>query len=242
MKKIINSPKAPAPIGPYSQAVKVENTLYLSGQIAINPATGSMVNDSIENETKQIMENIGHVLEAAGMDFTNLFKCSIFLKDMDNFSSVNELNLRLHPQDRHRRELQYSNFIEFKNNKINKVNYKSRFDKLVKKHSLIIFTYLSTEFFKMMALNKPCLVLINKKNIDNLFNAVAKKDFEKLIDIGILHTNGLSLANKLNLISNNVENWWNNKEIIKAKDEFCKNYSNPHFNIDTFINELKILK
>ena len=91
MKKIIYSPKAPAPIGPYSQAVKVNNTLYLSGQIAINAANGSMVNDSIENETKQVMENIGHVLEAAGMDFTNLFKCSIFLKDMDNFSSVNEV-------------------------------------------------------------------------------------------------------------------------------------------------------
>ena len=91
MKKIIYSPKAPAPIGPYSQAVKVDNTLYLSGQIAINAANGSMVNDSIENETKQVMENIGHVLEAAGMDFTNLFKCSIFLKDMDNFSAVNEV-------------------------------------------------------------------------------------------------------------------------------------------------------
>ena len=91
MKKIINSPKAPAPIGPYSQAVKVDNTLYLSGQIAINAANGSMVNDSIENETKQVMENIGHVLAAAGMDFTNLFKCSIFLKDMDNFSAVNEV-------------------------------------------------------------------------------------------------------------------------------------------------------
>jgi 2-iminobutanoate/2-iminopropanoate deaminase len=91
MKKIVYSPKAPAPIGPYSQAVKVDNTLYLSGQIAINAANGSMVNDSIENETKQVMENIGHVLEAAGMDFTNLFKCSIFLKDMDNFSAVNEV-------------------------------------------------------------------------------------------------------------------------------------------------------
>ena len=91
MKKIINSPKAPAPIGPYSQAVKVGNTLYLSGQIAINAATGEMVDDSIKNETKQVMENIGHVLEAASMDFTNLFKCSIFLKDMDNFSAVNEV-------------------------------------------------------------------------------------------------------------------------------------------------------
>lgn len=91
MKKIINSLKAPTPIGPYSQAVKVDNTLYLSGQIAINAATGSMVNDSIESETKQVMENIGHVLEAAGMDFTNVCKCSIFLKDMDNFSAVNEV-------------------------------------------------------------------------------------------------------------------------------------------------------
>ena len=91
MKKIINSPKAPVPIGPYSQAVKIGNTLYLSGQIAINASTGEMVDDSIQNETKQVMENIGHVLEAAGMNFTNVFKCSIFLKDMDNFSAVNEV-------------------------------------------------------------------------------------------------------------------------------------------------------
>ena len=91
MKKIINSPKAPVPIGPYSQAVKIGNTLYLSGQIAINASTGEMEDDSIQNETKQVMENIGHVLEAAGMNFTNVFKCSIFLKDMDNFSAVNEV-------------------------------------------------------------------------------------------------------------------------------------------------------
>jgi len=91
MKKIINSPKAPVPIGPYSQAVKIGNTLYLSGQIAINASTGEMVDDSIQNETKQVMENIGHVLESAGMNFTNVFKCSIFLKDMDNFSAVNEV-------------------------------------------------------------------------------------------------------------------------------------------------------
>lgn len=91
MNKNINSPKAPIPIGPYSQAVKVGNILYLSGQIAINESTGEMVDDSIKNETKQVMENIGHVLEAAGMDFTNVFKCSIFLKDMDTFSEVNEV-------------------------------------------------------------------------------------------------------------------------------------------------------
>ena len=162
--------------------------------------------------------------------------------DNINFSSINELNLRLHPQDSLRRELQYSSIIKINNTKIKKVNHNIKFDKLAKKHSLIIFTYLSTEFFKMMALNKPCLVLINKNNINKLFNEVAKKDFNKLIDVGILHTDGLSLANKLNLISNNIEDWWNNEKIIKTKNEFCKNYSDPHFNVDAFINELKILK
>jgi len=91
MKEIINSPLAPAPIGPYSQAVKVGGTLYLSGQIAINAASGELINDSIESETKQVMENIGYVLEAAGMNYGHIIKCSIFLKDMDNFNRVNEV-------------------------------------------------------------------------------------------------------------------------------------------------------
>ncbi len=91
MKKIINSDKAPAPIGPYSQAVMVNGVLYLSGQIAINAATGEMVNQDIQSETKQVMENIGHVLTEAGMNFTHVFKCSIFLKSMDDFQAVNEV-------------------------------------------------------------------------------------------------------------------------------------------------------
>ncbi len=91
MKKIINSPKAPAPIGPYSQAVKVNDMLYLSGQIAINAETGNLVDDSIQSETEQVMKNISYVLAEAGMNFSNIIKCSIFLKDMDNFAAVNEV-------------------------------------------------------------------------------------------------------------------------------------------------------
>jgi len=91
MKKIINSEKAPAPIGPYSQAVRIKDTLYLSGQIALDQNNGELIMESIEAETKQVMLNIGYVLEAAGLGFEDVFKCSIFLKDMDNFGIVNKV-------------------------------------------------------------------------------------------------------------------------------------------------------
>ena len=90
-KKIIITDKAPAPIGPYSQAVIVNNMLYVSGQIAINPATGQLVMDNIIEETQQVMNNLKAILEAAGMDFSNVIKTTIFLKDMNQFSSVNEV-------------------------------------------------------------------------------------------------------------------------------------------------------
>jgi 2-iminobutanoate/2-iminopropanoate deaminase len=90
-KKIITTDKAPAPIGPYSQAVLVNNMLYVSGQIAINPATGQLVLDNIIEETQQVMNNLKAILEAAGMDFSNVIKSTIFLKDMNQFSSVNEV-------------------------------------------------------------------------------------------------------------------------------------------------------
>lgn len=89
MKKIINTPKAPAPIGPYNQAVLVGNTLYTSGQIALNPVTMELVMDSIELETHQVMENMKAVLEAANMTFENVIKTSIFISDMNNFSKIN---------------------------------------------------------------------------------------------------------------------------------------------------------
>ncbi|REH52334.1 2-iminobutanoate/2-iminopropanoate deaminase [Tenacibaculum gallaicum] len=89
MKKIITTDKAPAPIGPYNQAVLSGNTLYTSGQIAINPETGDLVLDSIEVETQQVMLNMKEVLAAAGMTFENVIKTSIFISDMHNFSKIN---------------------------------------------------------------------------------------------------------------------------------------------------------
>src|SRR5690606_2151587 len=89
MKKIIFTDKAPAPIGPYSQAVLSGNTLYTSGQIAINPATGELVLDDIERETKQVMENMKAVLEAAEMTFGDVIKSTIFISDMNDFAKIN---------------------------------------------------------------------------------------------------------------------------------------------------------
>jgi 2-iminobutanoate/2-iminopropanoate deaminase len=89
MKKIIFTEKAPAPIGPYSQAVLVNEILYTSGQIAINPSSGELVLDSIEVETKQVMENMKAVLEAANMTFENVFKTTIFIMNMEDFAKIN---------------------------------------------------------------------------------------------------------------------------------------------------------
>ena len=91
MKTIINTNNAPAPIGPYSQAVVAGGFLFVSGQIPINPATGQLVLDNIKTETKQVMENIKAILTAAGVDFSHVVKTSIFLKDMQNFTEMNEV-------------------------------------------------------------------------------------------------------------------------------------------------------
>ncbi|HLA54776.1 MAG TPA: RidA family protein [Flavobacterium sp.] len=89
MKKIIYTDKAPAPIGPYSQAVLFGNTLFTSGQVAINPENGELVLDNIEVETKRVMENLKAVLAAADMTFENVVKTTIFLSDMNDFAKVN---------------------------------------------------------------------------------------------------------------------------------------------------------
>lgn len=91
MKKIILTPNAPAPIGPYSQAVLSGNTLYTSGQIAIDPKTGELVTGDIQQETRQVMENMKAVLEAAGMDFSDVIKTTIFIMDMADFGKINEV-------------------------------------------------------------------------------------------------------------------------------------------------------
>ncbi len=91
--KPIRTDKAPAPIGPYNQAILAEGKLYLSGQVAIDPATGqldpSVQNGTVSEEAKVVMENLGAVLKAAGMGFGNLVKCSIFLQDLNDFDAVN---------------------------------------------------------------------------------------------------------------------------------------------------------
>ena len=91
VKKVISTKNAPAAIGPYSQAILSNNTLYCSGQIAINPTTGNLVIENITTETSQVMQNISAVLTAADMDFSNVVKCSIFMSDMNQYAEINEV-------------------------------------------------------------------------------------------------------------------------------------------------------
>ena len=91
MKKIINTSKAPAPIGPYSQAVQAGNMLFISGQIAIDPKTGELKTGDLKTETTQVLENLREVLAEAGYDFNHIVKTSIFLSDMALFQQVNEI-------------------------------------------------------------------------------------------------------------------------------------------------------
>jgi len=99
MKKIIKTSKAPAPIGPYNQAILSGNTLYTSGQIAIDPSTGKLKIATIEEETTLVMENMKAVLAAAEMTFDNVIKTSIFISDMANFSEINTIYGRYFNED-----------------------------------------------------------------------------------------------------------------------------------------------
>ncbi|MGA9637891.1 RidA family protein [Flavobacterium sp.] len=89
MKQIIFTEKAPSPIGPYNQAVLKNDTLYISGQIPMHPETGEIITESIEAETKQVMENLKAILKAADMTFEHVVKTSIFITDMNDFSAIN---------------------------------------------------------------------------------------------------------------------------------------------------------
>lgn len=89
MKKIIQIPGAPAPIGPYSQAILVKGTLYVSGQIPVNPFNGEVILDDVEKATRQIMENITTLLKEAGMNLDNIVKTSIFMRDLSQFAEMN---------------------------------------------------------------------------------------------------------------------------------------------------------
>ncbi len=104
MKSIINTHNAPAPIGPYNQAILVHNTLYASGQICLDPVTGNLVNASIEEETKQVMKNLEQVLISADFTLGNVVKCTIFVKDMNQFAAINDAYGSFFPSDAPARE------------------------------------------------------------------------------------------------------------------------------------------
>lgn len=103
-KEIIISKDAPAPIGPYSQAVLKNDTLYVSGQIPIDPATGNLVTGDIKKETERVMISMGNILKAANMDYSNVVKCSIFISDMNNFGDINNVYGRYFPENPPARE------------------------------------------------------------------------------------------------------------------------------------------
>jgi len=91
MKKIINTTNAPAPVGPYNQAILIDDTLYVSGQIALNPVSMKMIEGSIEEEAKKVMQNIKAILQEVDFSFENIIKTTIFITDMNNFSRVNTI-------------------------------------------------------------------------------------------------------------------------------------------------------
>lgn len=99
MKKIINTENAPSAIGPYSQALRVGNMLYLSGQLPVNPSTGKFAGEDIESQTKQSLENAKAILEEVGIDMSHVVKMTVFLSDISNFSKMNEVYSSYFPSD-----------------------------------------------------------------------------------------------------------------------------------------------
>lgn len=99
MKRIITTPEAPGAVGPYSQAVEIKGTLYISGQIPLDPLTGKVVSGGIKEQTRQVMENIGKILDASGYAFGDVVKSTCLLSDMQNFKAMNEIYALYYPVD-----------------------------------------------------------------------------------------------------------------------------------------------
>ncbi len=99
MKRIISTPNAPAAIGPYSQAVEINNTLYISGQLPVNPASGKIEGTTVAEQAAQAFENIGAILEAAGYTYADVVKSTVFLSDMSLFAEMNEEYKKVYTQD-----------------------------------------------------------------------------------------------------------------------------------------------
>lgn len=99
MRKVIFTPDAPAPIGPYSQAIQVGHTLYVSGQIPLDPATNQLLSDDISIETHRVLDNVKAILKAAGMDFADVVKCTVFVKDIAQFAAINSVYATYFPSE-----------------------------------------------------------------------------------------------------------------------------------------------
>ena len=99
MKRIISTPKAPAAVGPYSQAVEIRDTLYISGQIPLNPETGKLAEGDVTVQTEQVFRNIAAILDEAGYSFTNVVKSTCLLSDMANFKAMNEVYAKYYPEN-----------------------------------------------------------------------------------------------------------------------------------------------
>lgn len=127
MKKIINTKNAPAPIGPYNQAVFAGDTLYVSGQIAIHPVTGELQIEDLEKETTQVLENLKAILTEAGLGMENIIKTSIFISDMNNFGKINEVYGRYFEADTApaRETVEVANLPKFVNVEISAIALKS---------------------------------------------------------------------------------------------------------------------
>lgn len=125
MKEIIKTSNAPDPIGPYNQAILIHNTIYISGQICIDPATGTLKNKDIQQETHQVMQNLKAILSEAGMNFTHVVKTTIFITDMNQFGEVNEVYGRYFDADFPAREtVQVSALPKFVNVEISMIAVK----------------------------------------------------------------------------------------------------------------------
>lgn len=125
MKQIIKTDNAPAPIGPYNQAILINGNLYISGQICIDPTTGNLKNKDIQEETHQVMQNLKAILSEAGMSFNNVVKTTIFITDMNRFSEINEVYGRYFESDFPAREtVQVSALPKFVNVEISMIAVK----------------------------------------------------------------------------------------------------------------------
>ena len=163
-------------------------------------------------------------------NFQNIF-------DNLNKNNLKKISYREHPTDIRRGFSLLSELNNYKKNIIFKENSNLKFDKLIDKYSLIIFTYFSTEFLNLLSLNKPCICLYKKEIIRN----ESIKNFEKLQNTEIIFTNGKKLAQKVNNIIDDPYKWWFKKSTMKIRKEFINNYSNNNFREELFINNLKNL-